>query len=1790
MFPHIFKAVSNQIPKRQLLRTKKRKSPNNPNNSRTSKSYSRFIVITVLFFFLSTIFYSSIYYNNFGQEQYIDDEYQNDIIEENDDFTNTIDGFSIDKLDFKLEIGYELAPIAPEAGDHEQPLEKPHSNGIPVLTTRYKDPDYLMSNTRGSGPNVINETVLLILVKFSDVNTTRPVSELEDAVFNNTPSAISVHNYYKEVSYGIVNIEPGAQNGAAAGKWLNISSNRTFYGRDKTSGSYVTDDGWSLDGKWWTEGKVQLVKDACNATDAAGVDFKKYDNDGPDGVPNSADDDGVVDHVLIIFSGNGQNHYGRDTTPSPGPDDDGGINDYGRDLVWPSRLQYNFGQYDGKNVFGATVNPEDPNFNIPVGVICHEFGHDLGLPDLYDTDGTTNAVVGNWELMDSGTYNTNSTGAARPSHPGAWCKEQLGWIQPIIINETNNNQGVVRVNQTTSPTNDSVCYKVNIIGENEYYLVENRNKTVGTYEEGLSDRGILIWHIDDDMNPYGNNRGPPTYTYYPILLENYKNDANGENYITSMNTACWKSSGAADQADFNVSTFPNSSANGGVRSGIYIDRILDNSLWNMTVRILVSDDSNLPGPPRDVKVYDSENDNGGSINISWNASLDDGTGDDDVVSYNILINETGSIQNPKRLIRVVDAIDAPDYDIQITGLKDGVTYNFTVLSDDGPNVSPYPGNFTVVPLDNIALPPLDVAAVDTFPDDGMNITITWSLSDDDPNSIIPGAKDIIRYNISYGVIISGPKTILATLGPGNTSFRVENLTNGVKYYFLVTAVDDVLNEGRSIEVNATPIDNYIGSPKNIQVSPSVWSNNSRYLIQWNNPVDNSQIAEAFYKIGSPPTSNDDFTGNYSWYGIYWLWVEDLLSDGTHTVYIWLKDYENNADYKTARFVTIRHDETPPASVKNLAVIPFGWSSSYSFTFTWTNPSEVSGVNGVHFTINTPPKSEMDGYYRSGLNINTLSNINISNKGKNTIYIWLMDRAYNSDYKTYTSIDFYYDPDEPNRPLNLLAIPSSWTNINSFDVTWDNPSELSGIIGAWYKVGSVPTSNNDGTYKAGKNISRINKIKAQNTGSNIVYVWLVDNATNLDYRLSNYTFLRYDALAPDRPVNIQSLPSFWTNENRFYINWSLPWEWDQSSIIGVYYKFNNPPLHNTDGIFISSLSIKELFNITVPRNGTNELYLWLQDEVGNVDYLNRTSFTLYYDALAPDEPNLLTPHPTNIWTNKNNFSVSWTNPDEYSGIAGAYYKVNSPPNYNTDGIYIQRNWINHIDDIKVPKLGENTIYVWLVDRVGNINYLNHSYVKLLFDDQPPGPPINITVTPSKWTRNNDFNISWTNPEEHSGIYGLYYWFSAPTQNIGSLIIKDGINFIPNFKIPGDDPPSDEYTLYIWLIDNAYNFDFRNNNSQELLYDVSAPYITHTRVYYATRDFPITITTIVDDENSGVNEVKIHYKKDTDKDYTELVMARSGSNIYKGEIPSNKVTGNSLSYFISASDNTDISNIRYYGKEGQVYYKPDPNSDIDIQILDEDVIPPTIMHQRIEKGIVGTKLAMTATVTDDGSGVKDVKVFYKIRTDRNFQEANMKNGNPYYYELPESVMTSYGVDYYLYAIDNSPKGNEIYFGNYGLTTVRPNTNDSYIQIIVSSLDDIAPLIIFGPEVKDVKSTTANVFWITDEPSDSVIEFDTDTELSNRGFNTSYVTSHSLFLTGLTPDTLYYYQVSSKDRLGNGPTFSNVFTFRTTKVGEEDTDGDNLPDNVDTDDDNDKIPDNVFLRRIAVHHFLPLTQRTG
>jgi M6 family metalloprotease-like protein len=229
---------------------------------------------------------------------------------------------------------------------------------------------------------------------------------------------------------------------------------------------------WGADGERVDGGNIEIYELARKAVKLADedIDFSKYDGDG----------DGVVDHVLIIHAGGAQEDTGVESD------------------IWSHRWE--IGEkgepVDGVKVFGYIMVSE----HSPLGIIAHEFGHDLGLPDLYNTE-NGQSMIGGWGLMDLGCRLGEPPGST-PSHPCCWSKVQLGWIEPEVVDAAN-----IREIYQIESYNTNSLYKLMVKdrkGErDEYFLVTNRQ--MWGFDKFLPGVGLLIWHIDDSIGSIEEN-------------------------------------------------------------------------------------------------------------------------------------------------------------------------------------------------------------------------------------------------------------------------------------------------------------------------------------------------------------------------------------------------------------------------------------------------------------------------------------------------------------------------------------------------------------------------------------------------------------------------------------------------------------------------------------------------------------------------------------------------------------------------------------------------------------------------------------------------------------------------------------------------------------------------------------------------------------------------------------------------------------------------------------------------------------------------------------------------------------------------------------------------------------------------------------------------------------------------------------------------------------------------------------------------------------------------------------
>ncbi len=134
-----------------------------------------------------------------------------------------------------------------------------------------------------------------------------------------------------------------------------------------------------------------------------------------------------------------------------------------------------------------------------IGIMAHEFGHDLGWPDLYDTDGSSQGV-GEWSLMASGSWGTkagSSTQGDAPVLPDAWSRSVQGWVTPTEVSAT---ADLYLPQVSTTDTiyrmlGDPNGPEYSTTGVGEYFLVENRQKA--GLDTALPGCGLVVYHVHE---------------------------------------------------------------------------------------------------------------------------------------------------------------------------------------------------------------------------------------------------------------------------------------------------------------------------------------------------------------------------------------------------------------------------------------------------------------------------------------------------------------------------------------------------------------------------------------------------------------------------------------------------------------------------------------------------------------------------------------------------------------------------------------------------------------------------------------------------------------------------------------------------------------------------------------------------------------------------------------------------------------------------------------------------------------------------------------------------------------------------------------------------------------------------------------------------------------------------------------------------------------------------------------------------------------------------------------------
>jgi immune inhibitor A len=326
-------------------------------------------------------------------------------------------------------------------------IGKPDPNAFALTTDR---------TPMKQGASMVNN-VMVILIQYPDEANTFPAGDFASLMNDPNFDLGSVKEYYSEVSYGAFTVE-----GTVVG-FYTASQNRNYYGY-----------GTGTDPQW--QRAAELAREAVVAARDAGVNFAPFDNNG----------DGSVDGLFVVHVG---------------PGAEAGYNNYPWSHSWDlTSAGLGTVSASGKTINHYTMEPEMvwAGVRATIGVFAHEYGHAIGLPDLYDTDYSSSGV-GNWCLMSGGSWNGPGRNGQSPAHMSAWCKKRMGWLPANQLTSDVLNCPIDQVET------NQVCFKLgnSLMPSSEYFLVENRQLT--GFDSYLPGCGIAIWHIDDTQTSNSND-------------------------------------------------------------------------------------------------------------------------------------------------------------------------------------------------------------------------------------------------------------------------------------------------------------------------------------------------------------------------------------------------------------------------------------------------------------------------------------------------------------------------------------------------------------------------------------------------------------------------------------------------------------------------------------------------------------------------------------------------------------------------------------------------------------------------------------------------------------------------------------------------------------------------------------------------------------------------------------------------------------------------------------------------------------------------------------------------------------------------------------------------------------------------------------------------------------------------------------------------------------------------------------------------------------------------------------
>jgi M6 family metalloprotease-like protein len=399
-------------------------------------------------------------------------------------------------------------------------------------------------------PNVGSQPAIVLLVDYDNQPGTTTEANWASKFFGATNS---VNDYYDEVSYGLLDFPAAAETSG--------TPNNGVVGWLRLSGNHPNNEG-NIDDR-----NRSITRNAIIKSNPF-VDYSSFDSNSDGAIQRSEL------HITVIVAGYETSYdnpcgrsvwghnWGLGGTVTP-PIVDGVT-------VGGVRTDGGYNQFGERHC--TTDDPSDDHM-ATIGIMVHEMGHDLNLPDLYDTDGGS-IGIGEWSVMAAGSWtaaNSTDPAGSSPVHMDAFSKWYEGWLTPTQIH---GNQGDVELTEMSSAadvyqllTNPrAVDWTFNQrSGAGEYFLVENRQ--LSGYDAGLPGCGVLIWHIDETRR--SDNFANATESRKLVDLE----EADGFNHLDNGTNLGDDGDPYRGLSFFGATSNPNSNLYSGAPSNVIVNNI-----------------------------------------------------------------------------------------------------------------------------------------------------------------------------------------------------------------------------------------------------------------------------------------------------------------------------------------------------------------------------------------------------------------------------------------------------------------------------------------------------------------------------------------------------------------------------------------------------------------------------------------------------------------------------------------------------------------------------------------------------------------------------------------------------------------------------------------------------------------------------------------------------------------------------------------------------------------------------------------------------------------------------------------------------------------------------------------------------------------------------------------------------------------------------------------------------------------------------------------------------------------